>query len=75
MSIYLCIWIFFSIFARRKEFYMNKQQYIEAHKNMFWYTPADKKAEISDALLRPFLLTMGRLLTTSRCCKCWDLSM
>ena len=30
---------------------MNKPQYIEDHKNMFWYTPPDKKAEISDALL------------------------
>ncbi len=24
---------------------MDKQQYIELHKNMFWYTPADKKRE------------------------------
>ena len=40
---------------------MNKQQYIEAHKNMFWYTPADKKAEISDALLVEAILNDGTL--------------
>jgi hypothetical protein len=40
---------------------MNKQQYIEEHKNMFWYTLADKKAEISDALLVETILNDGTL--------------
>ena len=40
---------------------MNKQQYIEEHQNMFWYTPADKKAEISDALLVETILNDGTL--------------
>ena len=40
---------------------MNRQQYIEEHKSMFWYTPADKKAEISDALLVETILNDGTL--------------
>ena len=40
---------------------MTREQYIELHKNMFWYTPANKKAEISDSLLVETILNDGTL--------------
>ena len=40
---------------------MTRGQYIELHKNMFWYTPANKKAEISDSLLVETILNDGTL--------------
>ncbi len=40
---------------------MTRTQFIQSHKNMFWYIPADKKAEISDALLIETILNDGTL--------------
>ena len=40
---------------------MTREQYIELHKDLFWYTPADKKAEISDSLLVETILNDGTL--------------
>ena len=30
---------------------MSRQQIIDKHRNLFWYTPDDQKHDISDALL------------------------
>lgn len=40
---------------------MTRAEFIESHKNMFWYTPADKKKEISDQLLVEIILNDGTL--------------
>lgn len=40
---------------------MNRQQYIDAHQKMFWYTPEDKKPDISDSLLVETILNYGTL--------------
>ncbi len=40
---------------------MTRQQIIEKHKNLFWYTPEDKKTDISDSLLVETLLNEGLL--------------
>ena len=40
---------------------MSRQQIIEKHKNLFWYTPEDKKQSISDALLVERILNDGSL--------------
>ena len=40
---------------------MTRQQIIEKHKNLFWYTPEDKKTDISDSLLVETLLNEGSL--------------
>lgn len=38
---------------------MSKELYIQQHANLFWYTPADKKKDISDALLVETILNYG----------------
>lgn len=40
---------------------MSRQQIIEKHKNLFWYTPEEKKHSISDALLVERILNDGSL--------------
>ncbi|MBE6321303.1 MAG: hypothetical protein E7075_10135 [Bacteroidales bacterium] len=40
---------------------MTREQYIELHKDLFWYTPVDKKANISDNLLVETILNDGTL--------------
>lgn len=40
---------------------MNRQQYIEAHKQQFWYTPESEKQNISDSLLIETMLNYGTL--------------
>ena len=40
---------------------MSKELYIQQHANLFWYTPADKKMNISDALLVETILNYGTL--------------
>ena len=40
---------------------MSRQQIIEKHKNLFWYTPEGKKQDISDALLVERILNDGSL--------------
>ena len=40
---------------------MSRQQIIDKHKNLFWYTPDDKKHDISDALLVERILNDGTL--------------
>ena len=40
---------------------MTKENYIQQHANLFWYTPADKKQDISDALLVETILNYGTL--------------
>lgn len=40
---------------------MSRQQIIEKHKNLFWYTPEEKKQSISDALLVERILNDGSL--------------
>lgn len=37
------------------------KQYIEKHQALFWYTPEDKKEEISDSLLVESILNYGTL--------------
>ena len=46
---------------RGTHIYMNKQQYIEAHKHQFWYTPESEKQNISDSLLIETMLNYGTL--------------
>jgi hypothetical protein len=38
-----------------------RKQYIAKHKSLFWYTPEDKKEEISDSLLVETILNYGSL--------------
>ncbi|GHT33614.1 hypothetical protein AGMMS49574_19680 [Bacteroidia bacterium] len=38
-----------------------RKQYIAKHKSLFWYTPEDKKEEISDSLLVETILNYGTL--------------
>lgn len=40
---------------------MTREHYIQQHANLFWYTPADKKQEISDSLLVETILNYGSL--------------
>ena len=40
---------------------MLRQQIIEKHKNLFWYTPDDQIYDISDALLVEHILNDGTL--------------
>lgn len=40
---------------------MNRQQYIETHKQLFWYTPESEKQNISDSLLVETMLNYGTL--------------
>lgn len=40
---------------------MTRAAFIEKHANLFWYTPAEKKEEISDALLVETILNYGTL--------------
>lgn len=40
---------------------MTKENYIRQHSALFWYTPTDKKQEISDALLVETILNYGTL--------------
>ena len=60
--IFICQFFFVSLQKfSAKAIDMTRGQYIESHKNMFWYTPADKKTEISDALLVETILNDGTL--------------
>jgi hypothetical protein len=38
-----------------------REQYIAKHKSLFWYTPEDKKSEISDSLLVETILNYGEM--------------
>ena len=40
---------------------MNRTQFIQSHKDMFWYTPEDQKQNISDSLLIETILNDGTL--------------
>ena len=40
---------------------MSREQIIEKHKNLFWYTPDAEKQKISDALLVERILNDGTL--------------
>ena len=40
---------------------MTREQFIEKHNPLFWYTPADKKMEISDSLLVETILNYGTM--------------
>ena len=40
---------------------MDRTQFIQAHAPLFWYTPEDKKTEISDELLVETILNEGTL--------------
>lgn len=40
---------------------MSRQQIIDKHKNLFWYTPDDQKYNISDELLVERILNDGTL--------------
>ena len=40
---------------------MTRTQFIQSHKDMFWYTPADQKQDISDSLLVETILNDGTL--------------
>lgn len=40
---------------------MTRAQLIEKNKNLFWYTPEDKKQDISDALLIERIMNDGSL--------------
>lgn len=40
---------------------MSREQLIEKHKSLFWYTPEKRKNKISDALLIETLLNYGTL--------------
>jgi hypothetical protein len=38
-----------------------RRAFIEKHKDLFWFTPADKKYEVSDAVLIETILNLGDL--------------
>ena len=40
---------------------MTRSTFIKQHSNLFWYTPVDKKEDISDALLVERVLNDGTL--------------
>ena len=40
---------------------MGRVDFIEKHKDLFWYTPADKKPDVSDALLIETIFNYGTL--------------
>ena len=40
---------------------MSRQQIIDKHRNLFWYTPEEQKHNISDALLVERILNDGTL--------------
>ena len=40
---------------------MSREQIIDKHRNLFWYTPEDQKHSISDALLVERILNDGTL--------------
>ena len=40
---------------------MSREQLINKHKNLFWYTPEDQKKNISDAFLVESILNYGTL--------------
>jgi len=47
---------------------MTREEFIEAHSNLFWYTPEAKKKDISDALLVETVLNDGTLKDFSSLC-------
>lgn len=59
----ICVFHLFSVILRgkAKSICMTREQFIEMHKDLFWYTPADKKADISDSLLVETILNDGTL--------------
>mgnify|MGYP007069952043 CR=1 FL=1 len=40
---------------------MSKQEIIAKHANLFWYTPEEKKQDVSDSLLVETILNYGTL--------------
>lgn len=40
---------------------LDRKQYIDAHKALFWYTPEHKKKDISDSLLLETILNYGTM--------------
>ena len=40
---------------------MTRAEYIKQHASLFWYTPEDKKEEISDSLLVETILNYGTM--------------
>jgi len=40
---------------------MTRSEIIDQHANLFWYTPQDKKQDISDALLVETIMNYGTL--------------
>ena len=40
---------------------MTREQYIDKHSSMFWYTPHDRKKDISDKLLVETILNDGSM--------------
>ena len=40
---------------------MTREEYIDRHSAMFWYTPKDKKKDISDKLLVETILNYGSM--------------
>lgn len=40
---------------------MDRKQYINEHRNLFWYTPESKKETISDSLLLETVLNYGSM--------------
>lgn len=50
-----------SNFALKIEKTMTRTQFIQSHQDMFWYTPANQKQNISDSLLVETILNDGTL--------------
>ena len=51
----------YSYLCTKQVKYMSRQQIIDKHKDLFWYTPEDQKSQISDALLVERILNDGTL--------------
>lgn len=58
----MCIRFFFvTLLPRKYKTLMSREQIIDKHRNLFWYTPDDQKHDISDALLVERILNDGTL--------------
>lgn len=57
----MAVSLLFVIFAHKEEQKMTREHLIDKHQNLFWYTPSEKRHQISDDLLVETVLNEGTL--------------
>lgn len=57
----MVVFLFFATFAHKEGRKMTRKHLIDKHQNLFWYTPSEKRHQISDDLLVETVLNEGTL--------------